>query len=502
MSAHCSYLKGDFLMFKKLLSCFFFLLTNLLAANEETQHQVTIDGEIINYTATAGNLLLTDEKTGQPKASIFFISYTKNIEDGSSQRPITFCFNGGPGSSSVWLHVGAFGPKRVNLTDLGEPSLPPTLIDNEYSLLDLTDLVFIDPVSTGYSKAIATEDTKKYFTVEEDIKSIGEFIHQYINHCNRWNAPLFIAGESYGTTRAIGVASYLYDHHFISVNGLVLISSLINYQPIKSHIGNDLSYLMYLPSYTATAWYHQKLPPDLQTDFSKAIQESQDFVNHAYALALLKGSSITASEKNEIIIKMARLTGLSTHSIAKNHLRINPHNFMKELLQKENKVLGRLDSRYTGENLGKLGKMGKYDPCKNAISNAFTITFNQYIKSELNYYKDDAYKISANLVQQWDYCAKNKYLNVSDKLIKLLKLNPKLRLFFANGYYDLATPFSATKYNINHLELDYSLEQNFILEFYEAGHMMYLHKPSLIKLKKDLSNYYNLNSLAILDAIK
>ncbi|MBA3721192.1 MAG: peptidase S10 [Parachlamydiaceae bacterium] len=469
---------------------------NNLPSNEikeefsETTNQVIIDGKPISYKAVTGNLLLRDDKTNHPKASIFFISYTKQDVGDTQQRPVTFCFNGGPGSSSVWLHLGAFGPKRVALTDWGDALPPYHLVDNEFSILDVTDLVFIDPISTGFSRAIPPEDAKKYHGVEEDIKSIADFIRLYITRFNRWDSPKFLAGESYGTTRAAGLAGYMHENQYLYVNGLVLISSILNFQSIECNTGNDLPFSLILPSYTATAWFHNKLSPDLQKDLYKAIHECESFVNNEYAAALFKGSLLPDNERQEIVKKLALFTGLKPDYVDQSDLRVDIMRFTKELLRDRDRTVGRFDSRFTGIDSNSVGEFNEYDPSMDAIFGAFTATFNHYLRNDLKWKSDMDYKILAN-IKKWDYSiATNQYLNVSETLRGEMTRNPNLRVFVANGYYDLAAPFFATKYTFNHLGLDTSLEQHVTMKHYDAGHMMYIKRPELIKLKNDLASYY------------
>lgn len=461
----------------------------------ETTHQININGKTLSYKAIAGNLLLRDEKTNAPKASLFFISYTKDGVDDKQKRPITFCFNGGPGSSSVWLHLGVFGPKRVKLTELGDPLPPYSLIENEYSILDLTDLVFIDPISTGYSFAIPPEDEKKFLGVEEDIKSVGEFIRLFITKYKRWDSPKFIAGESYGTTRAAGLAGYLHDKEYLYVNGVILISSVLNFQSILCNPGNDLPYLMFLPSFTATAWYHKKLPEDLQKDFTKAINESTQFVIDEYSVALFKGDLIKKEEKEKVINKLSRLTGLTPDYILKSNLRVDVAHFTKELLRNQDKTIGRFDSRFTGIEANLIGEVVENDPSTDNIFGAFTATLNNYLETDLKWEKERPYKILSNANEKWDYSvATNQYLNVGCILRRVITRNPLIHVFVANGYYDLALPFFGTEYTFHHLGLEPSLLSHITMEYYDAGHMMYIYKPALIKLKNDLANYY-LNTL-------
>ncbi|MDE3056717.1 MAG: peptidase S10, partial [Bacteroidota bacterium] len=276
-----------------------------------THHQMMVDGKPLKYTATAGYMIMKDEN-GKAKANIFFIAYTKDGVADPSTRPICFTFNGGPGSSSVWLHLGALGPKRVLLKDDGEPTAPPyKLVDNEYTWLDQTDLVFIDPVETGYSRPAAGEDKKQFTGYKEDIQSVGEFIRLFTTRYERWASPKFLAGESYGTTRAAGLSGYLEERYGMYLNGICLVSSILNFETAEFATGNDLPYILFLPSYTATAWYHKKLSPDLQQNFQKALDESKTFALGDYASALMQGDQLPEAKQKEIEQELARLTGLS-----------------------------------------------------------------------------------------------------------------------------------------------------------------------------------------------
>lgn len=455
----------------------------------ETKHETTIGGKPLSYKAVAGNLLLKDEK-GMPKASLFFVSYSKDDTKNTQERPITFCFNGGPGSSSVWLHLGVFGPKRVSLTERGDVVPPYHLVDNEYSILDLTDLVFIDPVSTGYSRAIPAEDAKNFHGVKEDIKSVGEFIRLYLTRFNRWDSPKFLAGESYGTTRAAGLAGHLNDN-YIHLNGVILISSVLNFQSVEFDSGNDFAYLAHLPSYTATAWYHQKLSPDLQQNLEKALQESRDFASHEYLLALFKGDSLSSRERQETIAHLARLTGLSAQYLERSNLRVDLFHYVKELLRDQNRTVGVFDSRFEGTDEIGIGEYSDYDPSKEAIFGAFTATFNHYIANDLKWVKDADYKILSGIHRNWDYSvATNQYLNVTGTLRDVMVKNPYLRVFVASGYFDLATPFFGTEYTFSHLRLPNEFADHVMMSYYPAGHMMYIHRPSLVKMKNDLTQYF------------
>ncbi len=455
----------------------------------ETSHEITINGKKIAYKAVAGTLILKDEKCN-PKASVFYISYIKEGVDNTANRPISFCFNGGPGSSSVWLHLGMLGPKRVDLSVSGDTLPPYKMVDNDFSMLEMTDLVFIDPVSTGYSQAIPFEDEKKYHGVEEDIKFFAEFIRLFVTRVNRWESPKFIVGASYGTTRAAALANYMHDKDYLYINGIILISSILNFESIDFSAGNDLPYLLYLPSYTAAAWYHKKLAPELQENFDKTIELSRQFVSNDYVKALFKGDLLSQVEKQEVIKKFAYFTGIDPNFIEKSNLRIEMSRFDKELLRSNKRTIGRFDSRYLGIDADAAGEHTEYDPSISAIFGAFAAAFNEYVHTDLKWSMNQRYTLLASLGNTWDYGITNQYLNVSENLRKVMTKNPFLTVFVANGYYDLATPFFATEYTFNHLGLDPSLLNHVTMKYYHAGHMMYTDPNSLKKLKQDLAKYF------------
>lgn len=454
----------------------------------ETMHKVQVGGKEIAYKATVGTQMLNDQE-GKAKAYIFYIAYTKEDEDRRN-RPITFCFNGGPGSSSIWLHLGILGPKRVNIDDDGKTAKPPyNLRDNPYSLLDETDLVFIDPVSTGYSRAMPGEDAKQYHSVETDIHSVAEFIRLYVTRNGRWESPKLIAGESYGTTRASGLAQELHDSHHLYLDGIFLISSVLNFQTIRFATANDLPYILYLPTYTATAWYHKRLPEDLQKDQAKAIAESQAFAQGEYAEALFRGDHLQQAQRNAILDKLTRYTGLPKDYIDKSNLRVNIFRFAKELLRQQKRTVGRFDSRLKGIDSDLCNVVFEYDPSYENVIGLFTASFNEYIRNELSWSRDEEYQVIAD-VTPWDFgSAANQYLDVSEKLKETMCKNTELEVYVASGTYDMATPFFATEYTFSHLGLDPALRENVTMETYEGGHMMYLYKPSLVKMKEDMASF-------------
>lgn len=457
----------------------------------ETRHSVNIGGQTVSYKATAANLLLKDE-TGKPKANIFYIAYVKEGTRDFSTRPLTFSFNGGPGSSSVWLHLGVLGPRRVQMTEIGDALPPPyKLVDNEYSLLDRTDLVFIDPVTTGYSRAVPGEDPKQFHGFQEDIETVAEFIRLYTTRNLRWASPKFLIGESYGTTRAAGLSGYLQERHGMYLNGIMLVSSILNFETARFNPGNDLPYLLFLPTYTATAWYHKQLPPDLQQGSLKnALDQVEDFVRKEYWNALLKGDSLSAEEKQNYVQKLSRFTGLSAEYIEQTKLRIGIGRFVKELLRPERMTVGRLDSRFKGRDADAAGEFYEYDPSYAVIQGPYTATLNHYLRSELKYESDLPYEILTDRVHPWSFKGyENEYLNVAETLRGAMNRNPHMKIFVANGYYDLATPYFATLYTFEHIGLEPELRKNVSMGFYEAGHMMYIHLPSLAQMKKDLADF-------------
>ncbi len=473
-----------------------------------THRTVTIAGKEIRYTATTGTMILKEEidepddgngqpQTEKPKAAIFFTAYTLDKDKSTPSaehrktRPLTFSFNGGPGSSSVWLHLGLLGPRRVKMSDEGEMLPPPfELVDNEFSLLDLTDLVFIDPVTTGYSRTLPGESPKQFHDFKKDIESVGDFIRLYTSRYQRWVSPKFLIGESYGTTRSAGLAGYLQERHGMYLNGIMLISSILNFQTARFMPGNDLPYVLFLPTYTATAWYHGKLDAKLQKNLRDTLDEAEIFALGEYNSALMKGDTLTLSEKNKIIQKLARYTGLSPEYIRRTNMRVEIMRFTKELLRDERRTTGRLDTRFKGIDRDSAGEGWEFDSSLAAITGPYAATLNDYLRSELEFESDLPYEILTGRVQPWSYDQhQNQYVNVAETLRKAMSINQYLKVFVGNGYYDLATPYFATLYTFDHMALDESLRENISMGFYEAGHMMYIHLPSLEKLKEDLVTF-------------
>lgn len=465
----------------------------------QTRNSITVGGQTIHYTVTTGTLVLREEmeKRGasegeKAKALIFFIAYTRDDLEDRAQRPLTFSFNGGPGSSSVWLHLGLLGPRRAILTDIGDQPPPPyNLTDNEFSLLDVSDLVFIDPVGTGYSRAVSGEKPKAFYNFKKDIESVGAFIRLYTTRYERWLSPKFLIGESYGTTRAAALSGHLQERHGLYLNGIMLVSSILDFSTADFTVGNDLPYILFLPTFTATAWYHKKLSTDMQKDLQKALREAERFAIGPYAQALMQGDSLQGKERAKILQKLVRFTGLSPDFIDRADLRCSDSKFTKELLRNERRTVGRLDSRFRGIDCDHNGAATEHDPSFGNIIGPYTATLYDYIRRELKFESDLHYEIfSPKVNAAWSFAEhQNQFVNVANTLRHAMSINPYLKVFVANGYYDLATPYFATQYTFNHLKLDPSLRANVRMENYEAGHMMYIHLPSLQKQKADLADF-------------
>ncbi len=455
------------------------------------QRELELNGELISYEVTTGKLPLKDD-AGKKLADVFFIAYTKQDSD-HKQRPVTFAFNGGPGSSSVWLHLGMLGPRRIPFRDDAKPTPPPyDSVDNAYSLLDTSDLVFIDPVSTGYSRPAEGQDKGEFHGYDEDLRSVGQFIHDYTSKYQRWLSPKFLLGESYGGIRAAGLSGYLQDRYNMELNGLVIISGVINFQTLRFGPGNDLAYICFLPSYAATAWYHGQLDEARQAKpVSAIVAEAERFAAGPYAAALLKGDSLPDSRVEAIAKQMSQLTGLSPSYIQQSRLRVSQGRFSKELLRDKDLTAGRFDSRYTGIDRDSAGEGFEYDASGSAWFGAYTAVINDYLRRDLNYSDDRVYEVLTGNVQPWSYRRfEGRYVDATETLRKAMTTNPFLKVYFACGYYDLATPHFGMEYTADHLGLTRELRDNLRFGYYEGGHMMYVHEPSLAKLKKELVKFY------------
>lgn len=493
-----------------------------------TEHTLTVGGKTIRYRATTGYMVMRDwsekkkPEDGEPgprasspppapakeadkskdkdgkdepkqKAKVFYVAYTRtDVGNDPAKRPITYSFNGGPGSASVWLHLGALGPRRTELTERGEAPLAPYhLVDNEATWLDTTDLVFIDPVSTGYSRSAPGEDPKQFHGFKEDLASVGDFIRLYTSRNARWASPKFIIGESYGTTRAAGLSDYLQERYGFYVNGIILVSSVLDFSSIRFGPGNDRPYPLFLPTYTAAAWYHKRLPPDLQSKSLKdVLRESENFASNKYLLALNRGDQLDDSQRKELAGDLARFTGLPADMIAQSNFRIPARRFFFNLLKDKNRSIGRYDARFTGIRYEPGTEEYDFDPSYEAVLGPYSAMMNDYLRRELKFESDLPYEMIAD-VRPWNYAnvAQNQYLDVAEDLKKAMSRNPYLKLWVCCGYYDLATPYYAAGHVLHAMQLDPTIRDNLRLTFYEAGHMIYINHPSLLQFRTDAAAF-------------
>lgn len=474
-----------------------------------TRHTVTIEGKSVPYTATAGELVILKQNEA-PGAAMFFVAYTRDDVRDRASRPLTFCFNGGPGSSTVWLHLGGLGPKRVAMDDEGRPTDPPYgLVDSEFSILDITDLVFVDAVSTGFSRPLSGENGNQFHGVQEDAAAFAEFIRAYLTRFERWDSPKYLLGESYGTTRAAALSGVLQGRTYgIFLNGIVLVSSVLDFGTLTFAPGSPLAYILFLPHYTATAWYHKRLPADLLAKpVSEVLIQAREFAFKEYAPALLKGNLLEGTAYEAVAARTAAFTGLSADYIKRANLRVRHDRFVKELLRDKRLVVGRLDSRFTGLEADAAAETYESDPSSSLIMGAFATRLNHYVTTVLKFRKDIPYAVYGN-VYPWNYSllpsawpgrqsqqqaaaasSRQAPLNVAETLRRSLADNSGLRIFSANGYYDGATPFFGTEYTFAQVGLAGEFKDRVKFGYYEAGHMMYIHKPSLMRLKRDLAAF-------------
>ena len=480
-----------------------------------TEHTVALpDGKTLNYRAIAGYLLLRDTKEnshspeenekdadkqnaraqldpakGKPKAEFFFVAYILSGVADAATRPVTFAFNGGPGSSSIWLHMGGLGPRRVLQSDRGEALPPPVkFVDNESTWLDKSDLVFIDPISTGYSRPVPGEDAKQFHGYRQDIASVGDFIRLWTTRYERWSSPKFIAGESYGTTRAAGLSDYLQDRYGMYINGIVLISSALNFQTIDFGSGNDVPYPLYLPTFAATAWYHKKLASDLlRLPLRDVLIQVESFATTDYLLALARGDSLPQSDQDRIAEQLAHFTGLGAEYLKQQGLRESDGRFVNDLLKGENRSVGTFDSRFTGIRLHPATDHEDFDPSVEAVNGPFTSAFNDYVRRDLGFETDLPYETYAK-VNPWTL-AENKYLDVASNLKEAMSKNPYLKVWVCCSYFDLATPYFAAENVVHGMNLDAAIRNNIELTFYESGHMVYIDKSAREKFKGDFDAF-------------
>ena len=456
-----------------------------------THHQVQAGGRTLHYTATAGHLPIKDA-AGTTDALMFYVAYT--IDGGSpGERPLTFAFNGGPGSASIWLHMGVLGPRKVVLEKEGFlPAAPYRLEDNASTLLDKSDLVLVDAIGTGFSRPSSTATGKKFWGVKGDIESFGEFIRLYITRNERWSSPLFLLGESYGTTRAAGISGYLSDRG-ISFNGIVLLSTVLSFETLEFNKTNDLPYALILPSYAMIAAYHHKLAPELSGNPEQLRKEVEQWASQDYMLALAKGDSLTAAERQPVIDRLARYTGLNKEFLDESNLRVDVRGFTHRLLADRKLRVGRLDGRFTGPDPSGFEDTPFYDPTI-TVQPPFTSVFNDYVRRELGYKTDTPYYVMAHdawgTAFEWNWGSGIQgFPDTATALRQAMVKNRYLKVLVIEGYYDLATPYYAANYSMDHLDLTPDYRKNISYTTDPAGHMVYLDSPSLVKMKSDVAAF-------------
>ncbi|MGQ0840794.1 S10 family peptidase [Actinokineospora sp.] len=460
-----------------------------------TAHTLAARRRKLAYTATTGRLVLrkevlTDGKFDGhlPQAEVFVTAYTLDGADPAT-RPVTFAFNGGPGSSSIWLHLGVLGPRRVVSGDAGGLAAPPYgLVDNQETLLAHSDLVFIDPVSTGYSRTVKGEKPGDHHGFQADLESVGEVIRLWTTRNGRWVSPKFLAGESYGTTRAGGLAQHLQQRHGMYLNGLILISSVLDYSTLLFSAGNDLPYVLFLPSYAAIAHYH-----GLHGDrpLAEVLAEAEEFADRDYPWALAQGARLSTEDRAVAVARLAALTGLSEDYVDRVNLRVEHVRFCTELLRHRKQTVGRLDGRFTGWEADYGREQFTEDPASAAIMGAYTAGINHYLHVELAYTNDLPYEVlSIPVNREWSFKEfENAHVTVADKLAAAMRANPHLKVHVASGYTDGATPYFATEYTLAQLDIPAELRANIEVSYYPAGHMMYVHEPSRVQQSKDLAAF-------------
>ncbi|HET7789387.1 MAG TPA: hypothetical protein VFK78_01170 [Gemmatimonadales bacterium] len=458
-----------------------------------TQHTIIIDGKPVAYTARAGTMVLRDS-LGKPKATVFYISYTRDQADVTT-RPVTFFFNGGPGSASIWLDMGIMSPKHPEMGPGGqEPPPPYNLVDNPYSPLDATDLVQVDAMMTGYSRPAPGVKATDFTGAVNDIKMFGEFIRDYLDRYGRWQSPKYLFGESYGTFRSAGLATELQESEGIELNGIMLLGTVLDFQNLSQVPSNDIGYATFLPTYTATAWYHKKLPADLQQlPLAQVAQQARDYAFGDYLSTLAKGNTLTEAERSAAAQKLARFTGISTQFALNNNLRIDAGSFRTELLRDQREMVGRYDSRMTGIDENAASQRQDYDPSDVAPSGAFMSAFMRYLRGELNFQSDLQYYMGGH-TGRWDYTGSTPgfgggFPSESQSLRLAMAKDPYLHVLVGAGYYDMATPFANAEYTFNHLGYDQTYKDRVKFSYYESGHMAYLNQASARQLKSDITGF-------------
>lgn len=464
-----------------------------------THSAVTVEGKRISYEAVAGTLVLKNSQD-VPTISMSYVAYFKDDEKDLSKRPVTFIYNGGPGSSTVWLHMGCWGPQKVNIEDMSRSRAPYSTVNNDYSLLDASDLVFIDAPGTGFGEVITKNmggagEPKDFFGIDEDGQAFASFITEFITDYNRWSSPKYLFGESYGTFRSAVLANILQDSKNVSLNGIILLSQLLTYsnmtETTSGNPGTDLPFELILPSYAATAYYHHKLPVQPK-ELEPFLKEVEQFALTDYALALNKGADLDEASLNAIAEKLHNYTGLPVSYLKKANLRVRGPQFSQTLLGGSNQITGRLDSRFAGDAFNPLSENAQYDPMDSYIASAFTATLNSYMRNELKFGKNMQYKVSGN-VGPWNFKRRGfiGFPNVMNDMAEAMVYNPSLKVMLNGGYYDLGTPYFEGKFEMKHLPMPASLQKNIEYHYYESGHMVYLHPESLKLLHDRVAKFIN-----------
>jgi carboxypeptidase C (cathepsin A) len=461
-----------------------------------TDHTIHIGGQTIPYKATASTTLLKNDK-GDSTGLLYSVAYARSDVKDLSTRPVSFLYNGGPGSATMWLHMGAFGPRRAHTVDgVFTPPAPYKLVDNTESLLDKSDLVFIDAMGTGYSHAVCKAQEKDFYGVDEDVEAFAQFIVTYLSRNDRWNSPKFLIGESYGTFRSAALGNYLQNHDTVHLNGIVLISSVLDLSTLSFAPGDDRPYIFYLPSYAAVAWYHKVLK-DRPADLPGFIEEARKYAQGEYAAALFKGADLSADEKAAVAKKLSRFTGLSEDYLMKADLRVTLSQFRVELQRSARLTTGRIDARFTGYTYDLLEENAQGDPEGPAVGGAFTALINAYNHDELKFGKDKVYHNTNGGGANWNWKRESNgprrffpgAPNVEGDLAQAMITNPRLLVQVENGYFDFATPFFATEFTMEHLGLPDALQKNIKEDYYSAGHMMYLHEEDRVSLHSQIAGF-------------
>jgi carboxypeptidase C (cathepsin A) len=465
-----------------------------------TEHKGRVGNTTISYTATAGTMLMKNDKD-EPIALFGFTAYVRSDGDKRT-RPIVFAYNGGPGSASAWLHMGILGPKRTELKDLDFNTRGPfRTVENEFSILDTADLVMIDPVGTGFSQVIGKADGKEFWGVDQDVTSVSNFIVQYLSEYGRWSSPKFILGESYGGMRTGGVSFALLTRHSVALNGVILVSPYMDVAAGFAGLRVDEPYINFLPTFAATAWYHHALanqPADLQP----FLREVEAFAEDVYAPVLYKGTRATAAERQKVLEGLVRYTGISADYWDKANLRMDEGKFVQELMRNKGQLIGRVDSRFVGGSIDALAESARYDPYGAAIAPAIVATFNDYYRQELKVKSDREYVLSGDLWMHWDDSHaqpglegfKSPIANTAVDLSQAMTMNPNMQVLIQQGYFDLAVPYRTIEYVVEHLDMAPALRANVHFEYYDAGHMMYVHPASMAKFKNTTAEFIRANT--------